>query len=221
MHLAATNTSATHMTEILSAVQPFGSDFLWCAGYALRDSTNEESGRYAVVFKMDQDGEIKFLYKWGQYTGVSATDSNAFANNDVARAINYDDFKKEVIVLMEVTSKDLRPDYDKYSAYSSLNSDILIVIIKTGGQVMEGYNINMDKASIGLQIGDGSFFVLGNQYVFGGQSWGFKTVFQNVTYDVDAPTYDSYLFKYNPSDGAECFYTGTLSRSKLMSSSVF
>lgn len=51
---------------------------------------------------------------------------------------------------MEVTSKDLRPDYDKYSAYSSLNSDILIVIIKTGGQVMEGYNINMDKASIGL-----------------------------------------------------------------------
>ena len=54
------------MTEILSAVQPKDSDNLWCAGYALRDSTNEESGRYAVVFKMDQDGEIEFLYKWGQ-----------------------------------------------------------------------------------------------------------------------------------------------------------
>jgi hypothetical protein len=53
---------------------------------------------------MDQDGDIKFLYKWGQYTGVVKTDSNAAAVRDVARAINYDDYRKEVVVLMEVTS---------------------------------------------------------------------------------------------------------------------
>ena len=42
---------------------------------------------------------------------------------------------------------------------------------------MVGYNINMDKADIGMKIGDGAFFVLGKDYVFGGQSWGFKTIF--------------------------------------------
>jgi hypothetical protein len=221
MHMATTNNSATHMTEILSAIQPQDSDFLWCAGYAYRDSTDDDSGRYAVVFKMDQDGEIKFLYKWGEFTGVTSTDSNAAAIHDVARAINYDDIRKEIVVLMEVTSKGLRPDYSKYSTYSANSSDILIVTIKTGGQIMAGYNINMEKADIGMKIGDGAFFVLGNQYVFGGQSWGFKTIYQNVTYDTEAPTYDSYLFKYNPNDGVECFYSAELSRSNLMSTSVF
>lgn len=162
MHLASTNNSVTHMTEILSAVQPQDSDFLWCAGYAYRDSTDDDSGKYAVIFKMDQDGDIKFLYKWGQYTGVTATDSNAAAIHDVARAINYDDVRKEIVVLLEVTSEGLRPDYSKYSAYSANSSDILIVTIKTGGQIMAGYNINMDKADIGMKIGDGAFFVLGN-----------------------------------------------------------
>jgi hypothetical protein len=51
------------------------------------------------------------------------------------------------------------------------------VTLKTGGQIMAGYNINMDKADIGMKIGDGAFFVLGNQYVFGGQSWGYKTIY--------------------------------------------
>ena len=70
-----TNTSATHMTEILSAVQPQDSDYLWCAGYAYRDSTDEDSGKYAVIFKMDPDGDISFLYKWGTYTGNPDTDT--------------------------------------------------------------------------------------------------------------------------------------------------
>lgn len=86
---------------------------------------------------------------------------------------------------------------------------------------MVGYNINMDKADIGMKIGDGAFFVLGNNYVFGGQSWGFKTIFQNVTYNVDSPTFDSYLFKYDPTENVDCFYTGTLSRSKLQASDIF
>jgi hypothetical protein len=140
---------------------------------------------------------------------------------DVARAINYDDIRKEIVVLMEVTTPGLRPDYDKYKLYSNTSSDLLIVTIKTGGQIMVGYNINMDKADIGMKIGDGAFFVLGNQYVFGGQSWGFKTIFQNVTYNVDSPTFDSYLFKYDPSENVDCFYSGTISRSKLTDDPVF
>jgi hypothetical protein len=201
MHLASSNTSATHMSEILAAVQPQDSDSLWCAGYNYRDSTDDESGRYAVVFKMDQDGDIEFLYKWGEYIGVTDLDSNARLNHDVARAIKYDDIRKEIVVLMEVTSAGLRPNYDKYSAYSANSTDVLIVTIKSGGQIMSGYNINMDKADIGMKIGDGAFFVLGEQYVFGGFSWGFNSIYQNVTYDIEAPFYDSYLFKYNPNDG--------------------
>ena len=59
---------------------------------------------------MDSDGDIKFLYKWGSRTDVGSVDA-ADTNNDVARAINYDDIRKEIVVLMEVTSEGLRPDY--------------------------------------------------------------------------------------------------------------
>jgi hypothetical protein len=82
---------------------------------------------------MDQDGEIKFLYKWGEHTSDPIVNSNAANIHDVARAINYDDMRKEMVVLMEVTSKGLRPDYSKYSTYSANSSDVLIVTIKTGG----------------------------------------------------------------------------------------
>ena len=81
---------------------------------------------------MDSDGDIKFLYKWGQRSNTGSVDA-ADLNNDVARAINYDDIKKEIVVLMEVTSPGLRPNYEKYGEYSKASSDLLIVTIKTGG----------------------------------------------------------------------------------------
>lgn len=86
---------------------------MWCAGYAFRNPADEDAGRYAVVFKMDSDGDIKFLYKWGSRVDNGELDA-ADPNNDVARAINYDDIRKEIVVLMEVTSEGLRPDYQKY-----------------------------------------------------------------------------------------------------------
>jgi hypothetical protein len=140
------------MTEILSAVQPGDSDILWCAGYAYRNSIDDDSGKYAVVFKMDQDGDIKFLYKWGEHVGKTEIDSDV-AISDVARAINYDDVRKEIVVMLEVTSPGLRPDYSKYSSYSANSSDILILTIKTGGQIMSGYYINMEKSDIGMKVG--------------------------------------------------------------------
>lgn len=102
------------MSDIVSAVQPQDSDFLWCAGYAFRNPADEDAGRYAVVFKMDSDGDISFLYKWGSRKDIGDKDAEN-VNNDVARAINYDDIRKEIVVLMEVTSEGLRPDYQKYS----------------------------------------------------------------------------------------------------------
>lgn len=62
---------------------------------------------------MDSDGDIKFLYKWGSRADNGVSDAED-PNKDVARAINYDDIRKEIVVLMEVTSEGLRPDYQKY-----------------------------------------------------------------------------------------------------------
>jgi hypothetical protein len=42
-----------------------------------------------------------------------------------------------------------------------------------------------------------------------------------VTYNIDSPTFDSYLFKYDPTDNVDCFYTGAISRSKLQATGIF
>jgi len=119
------------------------------------------------------------------------------------------------VVLLEVTSPGLRPDYDDYAKWSNKSSDLLIIVMKTGGQIQRGYNINMNKADIGMKIGDGAFFILNSKYIFGGQSWGYYTRYQNETYDIAAPYTDSYLFNYNPEANVECFYRSELSRSML------
>jgi len=54
--------------------------------------------------------------------------------------------------------------------------------------------------------------------VFGGQSYGYKTKYHNVTYNTVAPTYDSYLFKYDPNENSRCFYTNDMSKSELTAS---
>jgi hypothetical protein len=106
---------------------------------------------------------------------------------------------------LEATSPGLRPDYNKYSAYSAQNSDTVIVIMKDGGTIMNGYNINMHTASVSMKLAENSLFVLNNYYIFAGQSYGYKTKMQNVTYSTSAPTLDTFVFKYDPSDSA-CLY---------------
>jgi hypothetical protein len=49
------------MSEIISAVQPPNTNQLWYAGFAYRDNDGPENGKLAVVMKMDDDGEIKFV----------------------------------------------------------------------------------------------------------------------------------------------------------------
>lgn len=61
------NTAQSNMNEILSVSRPEKSDSIYCAGYAYRDYSAPVE-RYATVFKMDSNGEIAFLYRWGQMT---------------------------------------------------------------------------------------------------------------------------------------------------------
>jgi len=96
--------------------------------------------------------------------------------------------------------------------------------MKESGKVMSGYNINFYDADSSMLVGDNSMFIHENFYIFGGQSWGFNTKQQNVTYDVENPVYNSYVFKYDYSEEAyndNCFYQAKMSRADLDDSSIF
>jgi len=73
----------------------------------------------------------------------------------------------------------MRPSYSDYSQYSANDADILIVVMRPGGTFVRGYNINMNTASVSLGIGTHSMFIRGQgmetEYIFGGQSFGYKT----------------------------------------------
>jgi hypothetical protein len=94
----------------------------------------------------------------------------------------------------------LRPDIDRYfdcCGGETNQNDLLIMRMKENGKVVEGYNINFYDGDISILIGDNSFFVHDGYYIFGGQSWGFNTKQQNVTYDYDNPVLNSFVFKYD------------------------
>ena len=75
---------------------------------------------------------------------------------------------------------------------------------------MKGYNINMHTASVSMKLAENSMFMLGKYYIFDGQSYGYKTKMQNVTYSTTAPTLDTFVFKYDPSDD-NCLYQTEIS----------
>lgn len=199
------------MTDILAYVQPEGQRYIFACGYAFGDAVQEQTNKKAVVFKVSDRGQMQYMYSWGE---------NLIDQPDNCRSITWDKKKNEVVLLLEATSPGLRPDYSKYSTYSSKNADTVIVIMKDGGSIQYGYNINMYDASVTMYLAENSMFVLDNHYVFSGQSFGYCTRMQNVTYSIASPTFDSYLFKYNPSDSS-CLYTASVSNSELKSATVF
>lgn len=90
--------------------------------------------------------------------------------------------------------------------------------MKENGNIMGGYNINFHDADIGFHVGDNSMFIHEDFYIFGGQSWGFKTKRQNVTYDITNPVYNSFVFKYDYKEedmNDNCFYQAKLSDNDL------
>jgi hypothetical protein len=132
------------------------------------------------MYKMDDQGEIQFMYLFG----ARAKDSE---NYDICRAINWDVRNREIVMMLEVTSKDLRPDYYLYEKASGKYRDILILTMKDDGRLTDGFNINMHDGAIDLYIGGNSMFTVDNHYISGGYSWGYNTRYQNETYDKSSP----------------------------------
>lgn len=120
-------------------------------------------------------------------------------------------------MLLETTSPNLRPDYNRYSTYSSKDSDTLIILMEESGSIIKGYNINNWDASVAMRLAENSAFVHGEHIIFSGMSYGYKTKMQNVSYDISSPTYDTFLFKYDPTPDRDiqCLYQSTMSSSEL------
>ena len=160
------------MHEIYSFVQPPLDDWIYACGYAWENPTLETYKR-AVTMKVNTDGQLQFLHKWGK--------NYPTGNKDACRAVNYDSERGEVVFMIETTNQDsgMRPSYNTYKDYSANDADILIVVMRPGGTFVRGYNINMNTASVSLGIGTHSFFIRGTgtntEYIFGGQSFGYKT----------------------------------------------
>lgn len=93
----------SEMNEITSVVWPERSDNMYLCGYKWVDP-NGETDSYASMMKMDKDGDIKYLKRWGEGTNYK----------DMCNAIGYDEKKKEVIILLTVQSPNLRPSYNQY-----------------------------------------------------------------------------------------------------------
>jgi len=179
------------MNEIYSFVQPPRSNKIFACGFKYIDQLTNPDARLASVFKMDDQGDVSYVYVFGNRAKTSK-------GKDICRAIDYDPDNREIVMMLEVTTPELRPDYYLYSRYSAKNKDILIVTMNDDGRLQEAYNINMGKAGISLYVGGHSLVIRDGHYIFGGYSWGYKTRYQNSTFDVAAPDYDTYVFKYNP-----------------------
>jgi hypothetical protein len=157
---------ASSMHEIYSYVQPPLDDWIYACGYRWEDPT-QETYRKAVTLKMSTNGDVQALHVWG--------DAAAVTNRDTCRAVAYDSTRGEVVFMLETTSSVLRPDYERYSRYSASDADILMVVMRPSGAFVTAFNINMDTASVSLGVGGHSMYVLGDDYIFGGMSFGYKT----------------------------------------------
>lgn len=117
--------------------------------------------------------------------------------------------------MIEATSESLRPNFRQYNEYSGKNTDMTVIMMSPGGTLTGAYNMNYWDASISIGIGGHSFFIKDGDYIFGSSSFGYKTKYQNVTYSITAPTLDTSVFKWNPTSGADCFYTATMDAERV------
>ena len=129
------------MNGINSLVQPEQTSSLFACGYRWVDSITK-TGTYAVVFKFDDSGSIKLNYQWG----------DGSTNEDTCKSVRYDKVRKELVLLLEVTSPSLRPDYNTYSAESGSNKDLLIVRMSESGVFRSAININFERAGISFNL---------------------------------------------------------------------
>lgn len=190
---------ASAMNEIYGYVQPPGSNQIYACGYAW-DNPLLEKTRTASMFQMDDEGDVTVLYAFGETTE---------AQHDVCRAVAYDDVSQEILFALEATSPSLRPAYNDYAKYSAANTDVTIIRMKPGGKLVGAYNINFYDASISIGIGANALFTKDGEYIFGTQSWGYYTKYQNQTYNPTAVQLDTNVFRYIPGS-SECFYQASM-----------
>ena len=172
------------MSEIQSYTQPDASNEIYACGYRwdtpLDDTT---SGKTATIMQMDGDGIVTILYNFGDAMASGADGKQ----QDSCRSVAYDYQRQEVAFMIEATSESLRPNYRNYDQYSKANNDLTIVLMRPGGILQGAFNINFWDASISLKVGQQTFFIKDDEYVFGSNTWGYKTKYQNVTYSLTAP----------------------------------
>jgi hypothetical protein len=140
----------TDMSEIYSFVQPDKTNKIYACGYRWHD-TPQKKARSASMFKMDDQGEIQYMYLFGLQGVKSPIASVKYVMpvcyqdpsksepdhcHDICRAINYDTENREVVMMLEVTSPALRPDLYLYKDYSAANRDILIMTMKDDGRLL-------------------------------------------------------------------------------------
>lgn len=121
--------------------------------------------------------------------------------------------------MLEATSSKIRPDFRKWEAWSKSNKDITLIMMRPGGVLEAAYNINNADASISYNLGNNGLFIIDNDLVFGARTHGYKSIYQNVTYNITAPLpeqMDTHLFKYNPrGDSKDCFYNAEMNQQEI------
>jgi hypothetical protein len=204
------NKAASPMHDIVSIVQPTNMDAIFACGYGFLDGTSESVQKVATVFKMSTEGYMYFMKSWG----TPVLDDND-SSPDVCRSVTYDYANDQVVFLLETMSEELRPDYDTYKDWSYKNADLMVITMNQDGTLKQAVNLNFDAAAITFGIAEQSLFIHDNKLVFGGQSYGFLTKFQNQTYEPAAPYNDAFLFNMDLSQSSSCFFTKTFNRNGI------
>lgn len=196
----------SEMNEILSYAQS-AKDYQWIYGCGYRwVDPAQETYSNAVTMKVSTQGDLQFVDVWGY---------DKLDQRDLCRAAAYDEQREVVVFLMEVSSSYFRPQFDQIKAYSESNNDLLIVRMDPGGTFKGATNINYAAASIDFLVGGHSFFIHEGLYYFGSYSYGFHTNVQNKTYNIQTPTYDTHLFRYDPETNLQCFHQEDISAAAL------
>jgi len=97
-----------------------------------------------------------------------------------------------------------------------------MIMMRPGGVLEAAFNINNADAAISYQLANNGLFIIQNDLVFGARSYGFRTIYQNVTYNLTTDVLplndqmDTHLFKYNPrGDSKDCFNNADMSQADI------
>jgi hypothetical protein len=183
-------------------------DAIYACGYGFHDGNSESVQKVATVFKMSTEGYLYFMKSWGS----PVLDDTDGRSSDMCRSVTYDEANNQIVFLMEVISQELRPDFESVLDYSYQNADLLVVLMEPDGKLKEAVNLNFGNAAITFGVAEHALTLRGDHLLFGGQTYGFRTRFQNMTYEPSAPYTDAHIFNLDLSLANGCFYSRTFDR---------